>query len=284
MCPVCGGERFDARAAAGFTVKRCATCGLRRRTASQAVPPPGQAESLSYINVDRDAYLHSIGRVRAAQAKEIVSFVTRHGARGQWLDVGCGFGFVLEAARAAGFDVRGIEPNPDAARAARERIGNVEQGLLEESTAGADVLSTLDVLEHLDDLDAFARLVKRKVTTLWVIKVPSADGLFFKVATAFNITSALRRLWQSDYESPHTVYFDRATLTRFLGNNGFDVVAAHYLDEVPTGTVVDRLTLDGKMRRWMAALAVPLFFTINLIERLRGKSDALVVLARPRGA
>jgi SAM-dependent methyltransferase len=265
-------------------VRRCATCGLRRRTASQAVRLPGQAESLSYVNIDTAAYLHSIGRVRAAQAREIVSFVTRHGGHGQWLDIGCGFGFVLEAARAAGFDVRGIEPNADAARAARERVGNVDQGLLEESTAGADVLSTLDVIEHLDDLDAFANLVKRKVTKLWVIKVPSADGLFFKVATAFGITSALKRLWQSDYESPHTVYFDQSTLTRFLGNHGFDVVAARYLDEVPTSTVVDRLTLDGRMRRWMAMLALPAFFTINLIERLRGKSDALVVLARPRGA
>ena len=31
-----------------------------------------------------------------------------------------------------------------------------------------------------------------------------------------------------------------------------------------------------------AALAVPVFFAINLVERLRGKSDALLVIARSR--
>ena len=115
-----------------------------------------------------------------------------------------------------------------------------------------------------------------------MIKVPSSEGLFFRVAHALRIASAVKRLWQSDYASPHTVYFDLPTLTRFLVKHGFDVVASRYLDEVPDGTAVDRLTLDGSMPRWKARLAVPLFFAINRIERMRGKSDALVVLARPR--
>ncbi|HYO79597.1 MAG TPA: hypothetical protein VE010_24235, partial [Thermoanaerobaculia bacterium] len=93
---------------------------------------------------------------------------------------------------------------------------------------------------------------------------------------------AVRRLWQSEYEHPHTVYFDEATLTRFLAKNGFEVLAKRYLDEVPNGTVIDRLTLDGRMPRWKAVLAVPLFFLINAVERLRGKSDALLVIARER--
>ena len=41
-----------------------------------------------------------------------------------------------------------------------------------------------------------------------------------------------------------------------------------------------RLTLDRRMPRWLAALAVPLFFVINRVERLRGRSEALLVLAR----
>ena len=275
MCPVCEGERFEARVIAGLTIRRCAGCGLRTSTIERT-------KKTNYSDVDDDAYLQSIGSVRRAQGAAIVSFVREHHASGEWLDVGCGFGYVLEAARAAGFRIRGIEPDAKAAQAARERVGEVEQGVLEETTSAADVLSTLDVLEHLDDINAFARLVKRKARVLWVIKVPSSEGLFFRVAHALRIGSAVKRLWQSDYEHPHTVYFDLSTLTRFLGNHGFDVVAARYLDEVPTATVVDRLTLDGSMPRWKARLAVPLFFAINLLERVRGKSDALVVLARTR--
>lgn len=260
---------------AGLTIRRCAACGLRTSTIARA-------GKTNYADVDDDAYLQSIGSVRRAQGEAIVAFVREHHASGEWLDVGCGFGYVLEAARAAGFHIRGIEPDAKAAQAARERVGEVEQGVLEETTTAADVLSTLDVLEHLDDINAFARLVKRKARVLWVIKVPSSEGLFFRVAHALRIGSAVKRLWQSDYEHPHTVYFDLSTLTRFLGNHGFDVVAARYLDEVPTATVVDRLTLDGSMPRWKARLAVPIFFAINVLEHVRGKSDALVMLARTR--
>lgn len=258
---------------ARLTMHRCTSCGLRTM-------PAAQRRGTSYADVDARAYQQSIGSVRRAQSDELVALVREHGAAGEWLDVGCGFGYVLEAARAAGFRVRGLEPDPVAAEAARERVGDVRQGVLDEHTPVADVLSTLDVLEHLDDIDAFAELVKRKTRAFWLIKVPSSDGLFFRIAHALRIRGAIERLWQSNYEHPHTVYFDESTLARFLRNHGFAVVAVRYLDEVPTRTVVDRLTLAGGMPRWKARLAVPLFFAINVVERLRSKSDALVVLAR----
>lgn len=91
----------------------------------------------------------------------------------------------------------------------------------------------------------------------------------------------MRRLWQADYEHPHTLYFDRATLTRFLAASGFEVLAVRYLDELPVATAVDRLTLDGGMPRWLARLALPLLVAVSVLERLRGKSDALVILAKP---
>jgi 2-polyprenyl-3-methyl-5-hydroxy-6-metoxy-1,4-benzoquinol methylase len=273
MCPVCDGQSFRARELAGFTIRRCTACGLR----TSVIP---ERKQTSYADVHSAAYLQSIGVVRRAQGEAIAKFVREHGGSGEWLDVGCGFGYVLEAARAAGFRVRGIEPDALAARAANERVGNVEQGLLTDATQATDVLSTLDVIEHLEDLDAFAELAKRKARALWVIKVPSSDGLFFRVAHALRLTGAIERLWQSSYAHPHTVYFDESTLTRFLAKHGFKVIAKRYLDEVPAGTVVDRLTLDGAMPRWKARLAVPLVAAINAIERLRGKSDALVVIAR----
>lgn len=275
MCPVCGSERFTARTLAGVAMRRCRGCGMR--TASF-----GARKGTSYADVDPRAYLDSIARVRRVQGEEIVAFAREHVQGGEWLDVGCGFGFVLEAARAAGFVVRGLEPDATAARAAQERLGAaVEQGTLDEATPAADVVSTLDVIEHLDDVNAFAELVRSKARALWVIKVPSSEGLFFRVAHALRLRGAVRRLWQADYEHPHVLYFDRPTLTRFLAKHGFAVVAVRYLDDVPPGTVVDRLTLDGGMPRWRARLAVPAILAISLVERLRGKSDALVVLAKP---
>lgn len=274
-CPVCGESRFATREIAGVAIARCLGCGLRISRISGG--------GTNYEDVDGGAYLRSIGRLREAQGGEIVALVREHEPSGEWLDVGCGFGYLLAAAQAAGFRVRGLEPNAKAAAEARTRVAQVQEGLLDESTPPADVLSTLDVLEHLHDINAFARLAGEKTRAAWVIKVPSSEGMFFRVAHALRIGGAVKRLWQSEYEHPHTVYFDRATLTRFLGNHGFDVVAVRYLAEVPSRTVVDRLTLDGRMPRWMAGLAVPLFVVLNLIERVRGKSDAMVVIAKKRG-
>ena len=243
--------------------------------------PAGRRQGTSYADVDPDAYLQSIGSVRRVQGEAIAGFVREHVEAGEWLDVGCGFGYVLEAARAAGFRVRGIEPDGTAVEAARARVGEVTQGFLDEATPAADILSTLDVIEHLDDLNAFAELVKRKTRALWVIKVPSSDGLFFRIAHALRIRGAVERLWQAGYEHPHTVYFDERTLARFLRKHGFEVVAVRYLAEVPIATAVDRLVLGG-MPRWKARLALPVFVAVSWIERLRGKSDALVMLSRVR--
>jgi SAM-dependent methyltransferase len=277
-CPVCDETQFGTRTVAGITIRRCTSCGV---LLSEIAP----AHGIDYRDIDENAYAQSIAVVRRRQAEQIVALVRQQTATtGEWLDVGCGHGFVLDAARTAGFRARGIEPNPTAAAVARARIADVEIGTLDADARAADVLSTLDVIEHLHDLDTFAQLARSKARALWVIKVPSTEGFFFIIAHALRLKRAVKRLWQSDYAHPHLIYFNRSTLTRYLTKHGFDVVLVRHLDEVPTETVVGRLTLDRRIPRWMAQLAKPLFFFINVLERLRGKSDALLVVARPRAA
>jgi SAM-dependent methyltransferase len=242
--------------------------------------PVRERHRTSYAEIDVSAYLRSIGSVREAQADDIVAFAREYRATGEWLDIGCGYGYVLDAARNAGFRVRGIEPNDVAAAVARERGIDVSRDPLSETTLPADIVSTLDVLEHLSDINAFANLVKIKATTLWLIKVPSSDGMFYRVAHTLRIHSAVERLWQTHYEHPHLVYFDESTLLRFLRKHGFEIVAQRYLHETPARTIVPRLMLAGDIPLWKAWLAFPVAVAINIIERLRRRSDALMVLVR----
>ena len=262
---------------AGLALRRCSGCGVH-------IGEFSEPKETSYGSVDSSAYLDSIAFVRRVQSEAIVRFVRAHLAEGAWLDVGCGHGYAVEAATAAGYAARGIEPNVVAAEAARGRGIDVTQGVLSDDTLPADVVSTLDVLEHLDDINSFARLVKRKTRRLWVIKVPSSDGIFFRLAHRFRIASVVQRLWQSRYEHPHLLYFNEAALRTFLEKHGFAVVATRYLQEIPARTAVARLTLDRAMPRWKARLAVPAIALINLVERLRGRSDALLVIAKQDGA
>ena len=265
----------------------CAGCGLLLSEIPSRQPRPG------YERMNEGAYLEALGSVRESQAGEVVALIREQAPPGNaWLDIGCGYGYLLRAARQAGFTVLGFEPDERAAAHARSLLGEaaVRQGMMTGDSVPdgtAAVISMLDVLEHVPaaELASLASTIQRKLLPggLWVIKVPSTEGLYFQLAHVFpGITPAgvLRRLWQSDYAFPHTVYFSSITLRRFLERHGFEVIAQRYLADVPNATVRDRLRMDDSIPTWQAPLLAPAFYGINFIEKLRGKSDALVMLAR----
>jgi 2-polyprenyl-3-methyl-5-hydroxy-6-metoxy-1,4-benzoquinol methylase len=291
-CPACGDTRFrDRTITDGLSTHTCRTCGLVLSSMTRRRPALGQ-----YENVDLRAYLTSVGALRDEQSASILSLLAPHvrpGAR--VLDVGCGFGSFLIRARQSGYAVAGIEPDADACTGACATLGRgvVSLGTLQEvrpASGSADVVATLDVLEHVPPAEhpAFARAVADVLAPggIWAIKIPSTEGLYYRAAALVARVARrrgatyMRRLWQTDYQFPHAVYFDRSSLQRWLGRHGFTVVDHRYLPEVPIRTVIDRLSHDGDISRVQAYALAPAVVVINAIEWLRRKSDALVVLAR----
>ena len=107
-----------------------------------------------------------------------------HGAqRGRLLDVGCGSGGFLKQMQALGWQVCGVEPDPAAARVARERYGlDVTCGTLEEAVLPAqwfDAVTMSHVVEHLPDPIATLRECGRvlKPTGRLVITTPNVESL-----------------------------------------------------------------------------------------------------------
>jgi len=291
-CPACGGSTFADRRLADFLhTHTCRSCGLILSEMTRRKPKLGQ-----YANVDLRAYLTSVGALRHEQSSKILAFLAAYkGPGARVLDVGCGFGSLLLRAKEAGYAVAGIEPDEHACAKACEVLGSnvVKQGTLLQvrpPAGSADVVATLDVLEHvpLAEHAAFARMMRDVLAPggIWVIKVPSTEGLYYR-ASAMVARVAPRigatfmgRLWQTDYEFPHTVYFDRSSLQRWLLRHGFTMIDFQYLPEVPIRTIIDRLTHDGDISRLQAYCLAPAVGAINVIEWLRRRSDALVVLAR----
>jgi 2-polyprenyl-3-methyl-5-hydroxy-6-metoxy-1,4-benzoquinol methylase len=80
---------------------------------------------------------------------------------GRLLDVGCGSGDFLWAMRARGWRVKGVEPDPEAARLARERYClEVTTGTLEGAAlpaASVDAMTLSNVIEHVPDPVALLR-------------------------------------------------------------------------------------------------------------------------------
>ena len=291
-CPACDGRRFfDRRVADHLYTHACRSCGLILSSMQRRKPKLGQ-----YANVDLRAYLTSVGAVRYEQSSLILSFLRPHvrpGAR--VLDVGCGFGSFLLPARDAGYEVTGIEPDAHACAGASQLLGEgrVRQGTLQQirpSAGSADVVATLDVLEHVspEDHATFARVIAETLAPggIWVIKVPSTEGLYYRLSSVLASmmprlgVTFMHRLWQTDYEFPHTVYFNRRSLQVWLQRHHFAMVDYRYLPEVPTRGIIDRLTHDGDISRAKAYAMTPAVYVINAIEWLRRRSDALVVIAR----
>ena len=293
-CPACRGNAFIRRSVLpDLTTSECRACGLilsRIERTAPAIP--------EFALVDQPAYLRSVGASRRRQAQDILDrLIDRVSPGAKLLDVGCSFGFFLQAARKVGFKIEGIEPDPDASAYARRLLGDdvVHQGLLDTDLArstSADIVSTLDVIEHIriEEHPAFAEMIRTVLEPagIWVIKVPSSEGLYYKLSDllvrAYPSLGAglVRRMWQTRYEYPHLTYFSLRSLSLWLDRFGFDVIGHRYLPEVPPGTVIDRLTTDGDIGRAKAYLAAPAVLGVNMLDRLRGKSDALVMFARPR--
>ena len=103
--------------------------------------------------------------------------------KGRLLDVGCGTGKALEAFREIGWDVTGVEINPQAASIARRRLGcQILLGGFEEVPLGDerfDVVRFCHNLEHLPSprgaLEKAQRIL-RPTGLVW-IEVPNAASL-----------------------------------------------------------------------------------------------------------
>lgn len=98
---------------------------------------------------------------------EIVASFERYRSLNRWLDLGCGAGTLLQAAVDGGWQAIGTEVAPAAVQAARAagldvRLG--ETGDLDLRSAGFDVVSMVEVIEHVHDPHALlgeaARMVR----------------------------------------------------------------------------------------------------------------------------
>jgi len=291
-CLACFSNKFkDEQLTPELVVSKCLACGLLTSTITKQ-----QKAKSGFDRVNELAYQASIGQVRKTQAKKIISLVSNHDNRKlNWVDIGCGFGYMLNEAKNAGYKIFGIEPNEQAFKIASILLGKdaVYKGLLTESIledGSVDVMSLLDVLEHaaVNDLESFVQMLRKKIRTdgLLILKVPSTDGIYFQTAhklsplTRLLAPGVFKRFWQTAYEFPHSMYFNSKNLTLLLKQHGFEILELRYLEEVPTKTIIDRLLLDDSISKPLAYLLAPAVYLLSFMEKFRVETDTLVIVAR----
>lgn len=178
------------------------------------------------------AYLRDIGHRRCRLVERLTPI-------GSWLDVGCGSGELVAAARERGWSVAGAEPLPDAAEAARGRGIDVRTALLQDSglpERAWDVVSAFHVLEHMPDAPAFLRLIARwaRPGGLVVVESPNFDAI---------ARGRYGREWMHLRPLEHLVHWTPATLDSAFRGAGLEPVTVrtpswihrdHILDEALT--------------------------------------------------
>ena len=153
--------------------------------------------------------------------------------RGRLVDVGCGNGRFLARMRDLGWEVLGVEPDPEAARVARERFGlTVIPSTLEEAKlpeASVDAVTMNHVIEHVPDpigLLAECRRILRPGGTV-VVVTPNLQSLGCRVFKAD---------WRG-YEIPrHLVIFSSKALR---------------LCAERAGLTINSLRTTARSARWM---------------------------------
>jgi len=135
------------------------------------------------------------------------------------LDVGCGAGYLLDAGRALGWEVQGVELSPFAADQAREEQGlPVFQGELAEASFPSesfDLIVMRELLEHV--ADPLALLLEAR-------RIVRGDGLLF-VQVPNDLEGMRMRLFRQVWwliPPLHLYYFQRETLQSLLPVAGVD--------------------------------------------------------------
>ncbi len=223
----------------GYEALAC-RCGL---TFVSPPPRPGA------VDPAYDAHSASFYRLPAA-AK--VAWLRRTCPGGRLLEIGCGEGWFLDAARRAGFDAHGIDAHPRRSADACARGLAVRHGLFEEARIDErfDVVAHCDLLSHFPEPIAALAKMRRLLT---------ADGvLFFEVG----VLGASVRQWYPRIGGiglpQHRWLYSDAALGRLFAAAGLEVVATRRFGLGPAVWLSHSLRrVAPVLRRWMTSPPAP---------------------------
>jgi len=167
---------------------------------------------------------------------------------GELLDIGCGTGNFLAAARDAGYSVTGIELDRNAARFAKERLGlqrvlalTISEFAEQRAEERFDVVTFFEVLEHQAAPLEFLQKVKACVRPGGVIalSVPNRE----RWLTAPDVL---------DYPPNHFLRWNTAALRKCLGAQGFEILS---IREQPAGVTYTAQMIHMALRTGISQAA-----------------------------
>lgn len=183
-CPACACQVVEhAFIKDGYNILKCRTCG----TLFVANVPDAEQLGLIYAsNTYYELPRESVERIEFENLRRLKS-IQKYLTNGNWLDIGCARGGMLDGAAQVGFTTYGVEPTHSNAEISLSKGHRVFNGDLEEffklnDGIHFDVITCLDVIEHVEFACDFLRLAASllKKDGVMVLSTPNYSGLVAK--------------------------------------------------------------------------------------------------------
>lgn len=175
---------------------------------------------ISHTDTKRNLFekvYHLVRSISLKRKLKLINTLSKDSKR--LLDVGCGTGNFLLTAKNNGWDIKGIEPNPQAREIANSKTNNAVsniESLLDLEKQSFDVITLWHVLEHLPNLEEHIQLFQSllKPNGRLVIAVPnfkSYDATYYK------------SFWAA-YDVPrHLWHFSRTSISKLFSKYDMEV-------------------------------------------------------------
>lgn len=223
-CVACGKKSFDFFTNKNnFDLYRCKNCrlifvwpipqGIANLYSADYFS--GAKHGFGYVNYEEDK--SAMSKTFEVYLNKIEQFTSK---KGKLLDIGAATGFFMQLASERGWESNGIEVSEYAVSVAHKKDLDIISGTLESAnfnSAGFDVVTLWDVVEHLTDPVGSIRIVNNILKQEGIVVINTPDSTSF-------IAKFLGKRWHLLVPPEHLFYFNYKSLSELLESNGFEII------------------------------------------------------------
>lgn len=169
-----------------------------------------------------------------------------------FLEIGCGNGFMLEAAKEQGYKkVKGVEPSVEAiAHASKSVKGNIINTILKADTFQKqkfDLICAFQVFDHVPDPNTFLTICRKILKPQGVLLLMNHDVKSFS-ANIFGESSPI-------FDIEHTYLYDKLTIQKIVKKNNFQIKKVYSPQAIMSVRYITRLLpLPKKIKEHLSKL------------------------------